>query len=102
MMPNQKTQFLKMSEIEKYSDKDKYCCAGVVFSPDTENNHFHGCPPYIEIHEINGDEVFYFEVPEIVAYYAKTHPGYTMEGRKNNIKEGERLMAQKLRDLLKI
>ena len=102
-MPNKDTKFKPISELPKYSDKEKYFCNGVVFSPETENDHFDGCPPYIEICSIDGfDDVFFFEVPEIVAYYAKTHPCYTMQGIKNNIEKGERRLANKIKDLLDI
>ncbi len=102
-MPNKNTVFLPIEELKNYSDKDKYVCCGVVFSPETENNHFDGCPPYIEIFEnipsLEGEHL-YFEVPEIVAYYAKTHPCYTMAGRERRIEEGKRLMKQEIKNLL--
>ena len=105
MKPNVKTKFKKFSEIEKYIDKDKYFCNAVVFSPETENDHFAGCPPYIEI--VNVDYLLenrehYFEVPEIIAYYAKTHPAYTMKGIENWQKQGARDLANKIKVLLNI
>lgn len=100
MKPNQQTKFLPLSEIGKYTDKDKYFCMSLVFSPDTENDHFKGCPPYIEIIENKGDKSIFFEVPEIVAYYAKMHPGYTMQGLQNREREGARKLANKIKSLL--
>ena len=105
MKPNKETEFKPLSEIGNYSDKDKYFCNAVVFSPETENRHFEGCPPYIRISKVDDydtDNDLYFEVPEIVAYYAKTHPCYTMRGNENNIKKGERQMANKIKLLLDI
>lgn len=103
MKPNKETIFKPISELENYSDKTKWFCTAVVFSPETENNHFDKCPPYIQINLIdNSQEAVYFKVPEIVAYYAKTHPCYTMKGIENHIKEGERKMAQKIKDLLNL
>lgn len=103
MKPTEETKFKSISELTKYSDEDKYFCSAVVFSPETENDHFYGCPPYIEICEVkNSSTRIYFEVPEIVAYYAKTHPCYTMQGIANNIKEGERKMANKIKSLLDV
>ena len=103
MKPTRQTVFLPISELINYSDKTKYFCMSVVFSPETENDHFEGCPPYISVTDNDHlDEEIYFEVPEIVAYYAKTHPCYTMKGKENDIKEGERRMANKMKDLLNI
>lgn len=103
--PNKETIFLPLSEIGKYSDPEKYYCCGAVFSPDTENDHFEGCPPYIEISEVESfdhDNNIYFEVPQIVAYYAKTHPGYTMTGLQNKIEQGRRQIKQEIKKLLDI
>lgn len=103
--PNKLTEFKPLSEIANYTDKDKYFCAGVVFSPETENDHFQGCPPYIEIDEVDdyeGNNTVYFEVPEIVAYYAKEHAGYTMRGKDNSKEQGRQDMARKIKNLLDI
>ena len=105
MRPTKNTVFKPLAEIDNYCDKDKYYCTAVVFSPETENDHFHNCPPYIEINEVDDYEennTVYFEVPEIVAYYAKTHPAYTMRGIDNYIKQGERKMQNKIKSLLDI
>jgi len=76
MKPNKETQFLPLSEIDKYCNKKKFYCDAVVFSPETENDHFYGCPPYISIRKVDhtDDEIF-FQVHDIIGYYAKTHPG---------------------------
>jgi len=101
--PNSKTKFKELSEIDKYSDPKKYFCVGVVFSPDTENDHYSGCPPYIEICKVEGcTESIYFRVPEIVAYYAKTHPQYTMRGLERRVEAGKRLMTEEFKRLLNI
>lgn len=104
--PNTQTKFLPLSAIEKFSDSQKYYCFAVVFSPATENDHFEGCPPYIAISESNNDfdseNDYYFEIPHIIAYYAKTHPVYTQQGIENNILKGERRMAERIRNLLNL
>jgi len=102
MKPTNKTKFLPISELANYSDPEKWFCCAVVFSPETENQHFYGCPPYIEISQADGiaDESLFFEVPEIVAYYAKTHPCYTMEGMQRRIDEGKRLARAELKNAL--
>jgi hypothetical protein len=101
MKPTKDTKFLPISKLSKYIDQEKYFCCAIVFSPETENDHFEGCPPYIEINEMNGKRL-YFEVPQIVAYYGKVHAAYTMEGMSRRIKQGERNMANKIKDLLEI
>ncbi len=102
MKPNNKTEFKPISELPNYSNKDEYFCSAVVFSPDTENEHFRGCPPYIQVTSMDGENDFYFEIPNIVAHYAKTHPCYTLKGKENDKKEGERRLAQKIKHLLDI
>jgi hypothetical protein len=103
MKPDRNTIFLPITELLKYSQGGEYCCSAVVFSPETENDHFIGCPPYIRIEDTNTfDKTYFFEVPEIVAYYAKTHPCYTMKGKENDRKAGQREMAQKIKGLLEI
>ena len=101
MMPDKNTIFKPVSELVNYSDKEKYFCNSIVFSPETENNHFHKCPPYICIVSLEDYETeYYFEVPEIVAYYAVTHPCYTMKGIEMYQKRGEENFKAKLKDLL--
>lgn len=103
MLPQPNTDFLVFGELDFYQDKSKYFCSAIVFSPETENNHFHNCPPYIAIDYVNGvGEALYFKVPEIIAYYAKTHPGYTMSGLDKQRKEGKRELANQLKSLLNI
>lgn len=104
-LPDFKTKFLSISELDNYSDKDKFYCSAVVFSPETENNHGSGCPPYIELNHVNphdGEEPIYFKVPEIVAYYAKTHPCYTMKGSEERKQQGRRELANDIKRLLDI
>lgn len=102
MKPDSKTVFLPISELEKYKNDKEYFCSAIVFSPETENQHFHGCPPYISIDSVEYGEIetLYFEVPSIVAYYAHTHAGYTMSGLDRREKEGERKLANKVKKLL--
>ncbi len=103
MKPNRETEFKPISELVNYQDEAQYFCTAVVFSPETENDHFDKCPPYIQINSVDDSKnAFFFEIPQIIAYYAKTHPCYTMQGIKNNIAKGERQMARKIKDLLDI
>lgn len=104
MMPQKDTVFLPLQELDNYSDSTKWFCSAVVFSPETENNHFDGCPPYIRIDDAEGlnDQSLFFEVPGIVAYYGSAHAGYTMAGLDNKIKEGERQLANKIKTLLNL
>ena len=103
MKPDKKTKFLPLSEIGKYVDEKKYFCTAVVFSPETENEHFIGCPPYIEIMlEDETNYSIYFEVPGIIAYYAKTHPAYTMAGLEKRFQAGRQNMAEEIKRLLNI
>ena len=105
MQPTKNSIFKPFTEINNYCDKNKYFCTAVVFSPETENNHFNGCPPYIEINEVDDfkeDKTVYFKIPEIIAYYAKVHAGFTMKGSDNYILQGEQKMRDKIRSLLNI
>lgn len=102
MKPNESTMFLDLSDINKYSDKNIFFCSAVVFSPETENNHFEGCPAYLTICNKNNMDNYYFKIPEIIAYYAKTHPCYTMQGKENDKKQGELNLANKIKELLHI
>lgn len=101
MMPNKDTVFLSFSELENYTDEKKYFCSAVVFSPETENDHFHGCPPYISIDDVDMiEDTKYFKVPNLIAYYAKTHPGYTMKGQKYQREQGRRELVREIKNLL--
>ncbi len=102
MKPNKKTHFRSFNDIERFSDKDEYFCVSIVFSPDTENDHFEGCPPYIELVSKEDHESIFFEVPEIIAYYGKVHVGYTHRGLENREKEGARKLQVSLKNLLNI
>lgn len=103
MMPTSKTVFLPIQELANYSDKSKYFCSAIVFSPETENNHFHGCPPYIRLDDVAGtEESIYFKVPVIIAYYGYAHAGYTMAGADRKVQEGEKNLANKIKTLLDI
>jgi len=105
MIPDKNSTFKPLSEIDKYIDSEKYYCTGVVFSPETENNHFYKCPPYIEINEVNDFEennTLYFEVPEIIAHYAGFHCGYTMQGRRDAEDRGRHMRSAELKKLLDI
>lgn len=100
MRPTKKTHFRSFNDIERFSNKDEYFCTSIVFSPDTENDHFDGCPPYIEIVSIEGCESFFFKVPEIIAYYGTQHAGYTHKGLDRREQEGARKLSNKLKSLL--
>lgn len=102
MRPQKTTEFKPISELENYTSREGYFCTAVVFSPETENSHFEGCPPYIAL--CNGDhtEDVYFKVPDSVAYYAKMHSGYTMKGLDNARKSGRRDLAADIKRLLEV
>lgn len=102
-LPSTNTVFLPLAQLQEYEDKGYYCRA-IVFSPETENNHFEGCPPYICMvapdHKAYGH--LFFEVPKSVAYYGSKHAGYTMAGKRNSEAEGRRALQRELCDLLGI
>lgn len=109
-MPNKDTVFRPLGDLANFTG-EQYMCTGIVFSPETENNHFHGCPPYICITEedIGGEFMnkeyyteHYFEVPKMVAYYADTHIGYTMKGKESDKQKGRESLARDLKQLLNI
>lgn len=101
MIPQYGTKFLPFSELEQYSDLEKFSCYNIEFSPDTRSGHFASCPPYIEmIDNKTLDTIGYFEIPASIAYYAKHHAGYTQEGRQNHVDEGKREMSSSIRKLL--
>ena len=103
MRPNKETKFKPIEELKNYTDNEKYFCSEIVFSPETENDHFQGCPPYIQITETNNyDKEINFEVPEIIAYYGKQHAGYTITGMNEQEKRGAEKLANKLKHLLDI
>ncbi len=105
MLPNKKTKFLPIEELKNFTDSSKYCCIGIVFSPETENNHFHGCPPYIHLTHCEADkwdDEMFFEVPEIIAYYGEKHAGYTMRGNEYQRKQGAHDLVSKMKNLLDI
>lgn len=101
MMPNKQTEFLPLASLIEY-EAAGYFCSGIVFSPDTENDHFHGCPPYIRMSASDSREEVFFRVPDAVAYYGTKHAGYTMKGRERAVERGRKQLAGELRDLLYI
>ena len=94
--------------MSKYTDEKRYFCNHVCFSPEEDQIDFYDepgtyPPPFIEIIEDNTGikiKTYRFEIPKIVAYYAKTHPGFTYAGLDRQKKEGERLFKLKLKNLL--
>jgi hypothetical protein len=99
MLPDQNTEFLDIAQIAEYETQGYFCIA-IVFSPETENNHFRGCPPYIGLsHQDTLQDVF-FRVPNSVAYYGKTHAGYTMRGRDKAVEHGKHILQCELAQLL--
>jgi hypothetical protein len=101
--PTKETKFLPLSKIGNYIDEKKYWCDAIVFSPETENNHFEGCPPYISIckeDDYTGENDIYFEIPKIIAYYGKKHAGFTTDGRKRIKESGARELANEIKSLL--
>jgi len=105
MKPNINTEFKNLSEIEKYTDGRKYYCTNIVFSPETEGC-FEGCPSYIEINEVDDDyneeRTLYFKIPQIIAYYADVHQGYTEKGIKDYIQKGKDDLRWEIKRMLKI
>lgn len=107
MKPSKKNIFLPIEKLAEYIDETKYFCNHVSFLPKADEIDFWDDvgkypPPFIEIIEIKTEEVFYFEIPKIVAYYAVTHPGYTYKGLKDRELAGERNFKIKLHNLLKL
>jgi len=107
MKPLRTDTFRPIEELAKYTDSDKYFCQFVSFSPEEDGVDFHDDPghyppPFIEIGMIGNEEVVYFEIPAIVAYYAVKHPGYTYAGLEQREKEGARKLKIELRDILKV
>jgi len=101
MLPQPNTKFLPLSELEGYCNRG-YHCHAIVFSPETENNHFKDCPPYIALYRSDSDHEVYFLVPEEVAYYGRIHAGYTMAGRERSKQSGRSELQYELRELLGI
>ena len=107
MKPSIKDKFLPIEKLANYIDEERYFCYFVSFCPEEDEVDFYDDrnqypPPFIEIIEKSNDKVWRFEIPAIVAYYAKTHPGYTYKGLEQREKAGERKFKQKLQDMLKI
>lgn len=100
MKSRSEDEFLPLSQIEEYTQQGYYCSA-IVFSPETENDHFLGCPPYIRLSKGHRTHL-YFRVPDAIAYYGKVHAGYTMEGRKEAAKRGRDEFKAELREMLGI
>lgn len=101
MLPTKETVFLPLTRIEKFC-QDGYDCCAVVFSPETENNHFPGCPPYISLFRLQDDSQYYFEIPKAIAYYGAVHAGYTMKGRERAVERGRLEMQDEIKALLGI
>lgn len=89
-MITEETFFRPLSDLEGMTDEEKYICTAIVFSPDTEEQHFKGCPPYIKIESTDffKPETYYFKIPEIVAYFASHHAGFTTKGIQNYKEQG--------------
>ena len=104
MRPTKNTEFLPLSKIDLYCNDTDYFCHEINFDPSYRNECFEGCPPYILICNSYFSKVtdLYFEIPKIIAYYAKVHAGYTYEGRNKCIEEGKRLLSRDLKQLLNI
>jgi len=104
-IPTKQTVFKPLSEINHYCDETRWFCSAIVFSPETENDHFKGCPPYIEISDTldyRDEFTLHFEVPKIIAYYGSVHAGYTLSGIDNYMKQGKIQLASELKSLLNI
>ena len=105
MRPNRFTKFKPISELENYVDSKKYFCSDIEFAPEEDKGSFTGCPPYISIDETDDleyNKTLYFKIPEIVAYYAKKHAGYTSRGRDQIEDQGRRQLIRDIKLLLKL
>lgn len=108
MKPKSTDIFRPIEEIKDFVDETKYFCNHVSFSPEEDSIDFwdkpHTYPPsFIEITEIDDfNNVYYFEIPKIVAYYAKTHPRYTYKGIEDHKNQGEWQFKNKLKRMLDI
>lgn len=84
-----KPRLKEFKEILDYLDTNKYFCNRIVFDYD----HYKFKEPYIELAKVEGifssDEVYYFKIPEILAYYARVHQGWTATGREAVKDEGQ-------------
>lgn len=73
----------------------------IVFDPLEEDNFsYPDCPPYMIAHVGMSDEREYYLIPPAMAYYARTHVGYTQQGRRNNVEEGRQEIQKSLRKLI--
>jgi len=107
MKPSRTDSFLIISELVNYIDSEKYFCNHVSFSPEEDGIDFHDDPgkyppPFIEIRVHSSGDIIYFEIPEIVAYYAAKHPGYTYTGLEQREEEGARKLKIELKNLLEV
>jgi len=105
MKPSRTNRFQPIEELAKYTDKEKYFCQMVSFSPEEDGIDFHDDPghyppPFIEVGMIHSVDILYFEIPEIVAYYAVQHPGYTYAGLEQREEAGARKLKIELKNLL--
>ncbi len=89
-------------EILDYLDETKYFCHGICFDYKKDGGEgIKDCPPYITITEQMGNMTsYFFAIPNMIAYYATVHRGFTLEGRENHVREGYYKMQNKLKNLL--
>ncbi len=106
MNPRKNWVLRPIQELESYLDSDNYFCNAIHFSPKEDSVDFADSPheypePFIEIVSIrNIGEVFYFQIPKIIAYYAVKHPGYTYEGLDRREADGVLKVKNQIRDFL--
>ncbi len=105
MKPRKDWILRPIQELEGYLDSDNYFCNAIHFSPKEDGVDFaeaaHEYPePFIEIVNHKTSEVFYFKIPEIIAYYAVKHPGYTYEGLDRYVAAGVMKAKNQMREAL--
>jgi len=75
---------------------------GIYFEPEEEDDYFPGCPPYMAVMNTDTDEQTYFRLPHAIAYYAKTHVGYTRAGIERRKEEGRKGIQTEIKNILGI
>lgn len=99
--PTKKEDLLPLSE---YLETENSFVIGIKFDPledERVRRDFPECPPFIVLcHSSEVYEYSFYEIPKQMAYYAKTHVGYTREGRRNAEQMAVRQYQNQLKSLL--
>jgi hypothetical protein len=93
------TQFKHWSEFQEHPDR---YVAGIVFKPEEDPIwNYEGCPPYMVAYTgYDTDNAEFYLIPPAMAYYAATHQGWTIQGRKNAELDGEERVKAQIRGIL--